>query len=241
MGELISRSQYEEALQLCLDYHDKYKTSGSLIFLLSDWIELGRRYPQANKALLELRDHDVREFAEGRGFSELFSEVVSINQYLQDENSTYALFNSFRDKDPDLARQCYGFVEGLLAAKGDYQYCYEHMGSPQGRFDQIHGNYEMHLDNQKRMENIQQMTHEKIAEANRQHGWTNAVPPPNSTGFMKNTAVELFVGQTRLLIEILVATGHNDDAKKIRDEALAILNDARLQSAVTDAEVKIKK
>jgi hypothetical protein len=49
------------------------------------------------------------------------------------------------------------------------------------------------------------------------------------------------VGQTRQLIEILVATGHQAEAERIRDEAVVILDDGRLKSAVSDAMSRIRK
>jgi hypothetical protein len=43
------------------------------------------------------------------------------------------------------------------------------------------------------------------------------------------------------LIEILVATDHKADAEGIRDQAIAVLDDARLKSAVDDAAQKVGK
>jgi hypothetical protein len=214
-----------------------------LIPLLSDWIELGRRFPKAKAALIEIRDRDAREFSEGRGYFDLFSEIYSINGYLHQDDETYALFKSFRDKDPDLTQQCYLFVEGLLVAKGEYQWCYDHLGDPQGRFDSIHQSLTMQLDNQKRMAAMNEAGKQRIAELNRQHGFTN-VPPfsaPDTSAMMRRNAENNFAGETRRLIEILVATGHKADAEKIRNQAVAILDDPRLQSAVSDADQKLKK
>ena len=241
--QLIFKGQYDEALQRCLAFHDQYKTSGSLIPLLSDWIELGRRFPKAKAALIEIRDRDAREFSEGRGYFDLFSEVNSINGYLHQDDETYALFKSFRDKDPDLAQQCYLFVEGLLVAKGEYQWCYDHMGDPQGRFDSIHQSLTMQLDNQKRMAAMNEAGKQRIAVMNRQHGFTNMPPfsPPDTSAMMRRNAENNFAGETRRLIEILVATGHKADAEKIRNQAVTILDDPRLQSAVSDADQKLKK
>jgi hypothetical protein len=50
-----------------------------------------------------------------------------------------------------------------------------------------------------------------------------------------------FVAQTRALVEILVATGHKPEAEKICAEAVAILDDRRLGTAVLDAEKKLAK
>ena len=58
---------------------------------------------------------------------------------------------------------------------------------------------------------------------------------------MGQLATNDFVGQVCKLVEILVATDHQSDAEKIRDEAVAALDDPLLESAVSDAEQKIKK
>ncbi|HSU53314.1 MAG TPA: hypothetical protein VLT36_04575 [Candidatus Dormibacteraeota bacterium] len=50
-----------------------------------------------------------------------------------------------------------------------------------------------------------------------------------------------FVKQTCALIEILVATGHKPEAEKIRDQALTVMDDPLLTSAVQDAEKKLAK
>jgi hypothetical protein len=233
---LIANGQYDDALQRCLSFQRQLKGDQTLKPLLSDWAELGRRLPKAKEALIEIRDRHVREFSEGRGYSVLFSEVSAINSALNQDDATYALFKSFREKDPQLAKQCYPGIESLLMAKGDYQWCYDHMGDAQERFDSSRQFFEMQLDSQNRMAE----TRQRIAEMNRQHGRTNSWSPPDTSAMMKRSAEDRFVGQIRQLIEILVATGHKADAEKIRDQAVAILDDARLKSAVSDAAEKIK-
>ena len=238
--QLISAGQYEDALQRLLAFHDQYKASGSLIPLLANWVELGRRFPKAKAALIEIRDHDVGEFAAGRGYSDLFSEVNSINGCLNQDEATYALFKTIRAQDPQLAQQCYFYVESLLVAKGEYQWCYDHMGDPQGRFGSIQQALTMQLDSQKRMAESRQMAAQHIAEMNQKLGRTNSFTPHDPSAMMKQSAENGFVNQARQLIEIFVATGHQTDAEKIRDQAGAILDDARLKSAVTDATEKIR-
>jgi hypothetical protein len=240
--QLIAQGQYADALQRCQSLHDQAKTPGALMPVLFDWVELGRRYPQARAALLQIRDHEAREFAEGRGFADLFSEVSAINGALQQDDATYALFKSIRAKDPALARQCYFFVESLLVANGEYQWCYDHMGEAQARFDLIHQSLTSQRDVQKRMSESQQRTQQSIADMNRKNGWTNhpAYAPHDISAMIKKAGEDSFIGQTRQLIEILVATGHQADAENIRDQALALLDDPRLHSAVTDAAAKVR-
>ena len=234
---LIANGQYEDALQHCLSFQRQLKGDQTLTPLLSDWAELDRRLPKAREALIEIRDRKVSEFSQGRGYSVLFSEVSAINGALNQDDATYALFKSFREKDPQLAQQCYSCVESLLMARGDYQWCYDHMGDAQGRFDSFRQFFEMQLNSQKRMAE----TRQRIAEMNRQRGWTNSWSPPDASATMMKFAANKFVGETRPLIEILVATGHKAEAEKIRDQAVVLLDDPRLKSAVSDAAERIQK
>jgi hypothetical protein len=80
-----------------------------------------------------------------------------------------------------------------------------------------------------------------MAAMNQKRGWTNSWSPPDTSAMMKKSGEDRFVGQTCQLIEILVGTGHQADAEKICDQAVAILDDPRLRSAISDAVEKIKK
>jgi len=247
---LMEQHKYEDALLRHIWYHnhepefgDSYQNVVRITSAISDWVELGRRYPKAKEALIEIRDQDTRALEEGRGYAELFTEVQAINRALQDEDATYVLFKTIREKDPQLASQCYLWIESLLVAKGEYQWCYDHMGDPQSKFESIKREYEMETANQKRMTEIQQRTKQTIAEMNQKNGFTNApaYSPPDTSAMMQKSAEDRFVGSVRQLLEILVATGHQVDAERIRFQAASVLGDSRLMSAVSDAEQKLKK
>jgi len=105
----------------------------------------------------------------------------------------------------------------------------------------IRNGLEMDRDNQKRMAETRQRTAQQMAEMDRKRGVTNSWAPPDTSAMMKKSGEDRFVGQTRQWIEILIGTGHKADAEKIRDQAVAILDDPRLKSAVSDAEEKIQK
>ena len=64
------------------------------------------------------------------------------------------------------------------------------------------------------------------------------LPPAMNSGLV---ATNSFVKRVCVYVDILVAAGQKTDAEKIRDEAVAILDDPRLKSAVSDAERKIGK
>ena len=54
-------------------------------------------------------------------------------------------------------------------------------------------------------------------------------------------ADRFFIDGTCRLIEILVGTDQKAEALKIRDQALELLDDPRLKTAVEDAEARVKQ
>ncbi len=241
---LRAAGSYEEALQRYLWYFDHSRNDASqrgvrLSFALSGWIELGRRYPKAKQALVEIRDRDVREFSEGRGYADLFQEVAGINQYLDDGEATLALFKTIQQADKPLARQCFLVVEGLLVQKGEYDLCLGYIGEVQASFENMQKSWERMKqweDHTAKMRQEQRQRLQALAGTNSAFsGAPFSIPEPPK--FADNN----FISQVRQLTEILVATGHQDEAEKIRDQAVAVLDDARLKSAVSDAREKIQK
>ncbi len=232
---LMDEGKYEEALQRQIWYfdhaleYDQALTGVRLSFALAQWVELGRRYPRAKQALLEIRDRDTQRLVAGNGFSNLFSDVNSINNYLGQEDATLALFKTIYQTDNRLAKECYFYAENLLIQHGEYELLLNCIEDPQARFDSYRRGFEEQIEFQRRM-----------AEMRKQ----SAVPAPKFSGSytppdFDKLATNNFVEQVCKLVEILVATDHQTDAEKIRGQALTVLDDPRLESAISDAEGKI--
>jgi hypothetical protein len=177
--------------------------------------------------LIEVRDEKTRKLTEGGGYSQLFSDVVSINGYLQDDEGSYVLFKILQKRDPALAKQCYFYVESLLVKKGEYELCFNYMGDPQRRFESNRSAWEMEKKMYQRRANLPVPTNMPAGIAPRMD--------------MMREADKRLVRNMNQLIEILVGAGHKAEAEKIRDQALALVDDPALKSAVEDAEKKIKK
>jgi hypothetical protein len=215
--DLVRKGQYEEALQRHIWFHNhalEYDSGLSgvrLSFALSDWLELSRKYPKARQALVEIRDQESARFAEGKGYFELFQDVQAINRELQQDDDTLALFKSIAKSDPDLARHCYYSAEALLLRKGEYELCLSLYPDSQARFAVIRQIWE--------------------STANRHSG----------NARLKDAMDRNFVALTRALIEILVATNHKSDAEKILAQAISLMNDPLLDSAIQDAEKNLAK
>jgi tetratricopeptide (TPR) repeat protein/predicted Ser/Thr protein kinase len=232
--DLMEQGKYEDSLQRHLWYfnhaleYDQGQTGVRLSFALSQWVELGRRYPKAKQALLEIRDRDTQLLASGQGYANLFSDVNSINNYLGQDDATVALFKTIYQTDNRLAKECYFWAENLLIQHGEYELLLNCIGDPQARFESARQGFAMQIQSQQRM-----------AELRKQY----PAPPLPGGAFrppdMGQLATNNFAGQVCKLVEILVATGHQADAEKIRDQAVTVLDDARLKSSVNDAAEKI--
>jgi serine/threonine protein kinase/Flp pilus assembly protein TadD/photosystem II stability/assembly factor-like uncharacterized protein len=240
--DLKSQGRYEESLQRLIWYHNHSifvpgQAGVRNSFALSYWVELGRRYPKARQALVETRDQDMQAFAAGKGDFALFMEVSSINRYLEDDNATYTLFQSIRQQDKVLAQQCYPLVQDLLIQHGEYEVCLGYLGDPQTAFDRIHQDWERmkNWEDQQAAARTQRVAQlEAMAKTNGLFAKGPVPFLPELPEFADNH----FVDQTRQLIEILVGCGRKTEAEKICGQAIAVLNDPRLQSAVSDAEKK---
>ncbi|HWD94530.1 MAG TPA: protein kinase [Verrucomicrobiae bacterium] len=242
--ELADTAHYDEALQHHLWYHnhaleyDPGQAGVRLSFALSDWIELGRQYPKARRALVEIRDRDTRQFSEGHGNFKLFMDVNAINGYLEDDTATYTLFKKIESLDKSLARQCFFVAEPLLLQKGEYDTCLDYIGDPQSAFERIRDSYA----GMKKWEDDQTLRRADEKKRFEEMGKTN--PAFARLPFLSEPpkrADNIFIGQMKQLIEVLVGADRKPEAEKIRDQALAVLDDDRIQSAVSDAEQEVQK
>jgi serine/threonine protein kinase len=236
--QLTDTGHYEEALQHYLWFHnhaqeagDSYQNIVRRTSAITDWVELGRRYPKAKHALLEIRDEKTRKIATGQGYGELFQDVQAINRELQDEDATCALFKTLLKVDKQLAGQCYPYVEGLLMERGEYALCLNFLGDPQAHFEFIRDSLERQTESQQLMEEMRKRMNAPAPV------FSGAHRPPD----MGQMATNNFVGQVRTLVEILAGTGDQPMAEKIQNEALAVVADARVRSALDDARADIQR
>jgi serine/threonine protein kinase len=219
-ADLKARGKYEPALQRHLWYHqhaleiDPAQVGVRLSFALSQWRDLAARYPKARDALVQVRDHALRDFAMGRGSVALFQEISALNRHLNSEEVTLDLFKAIHEREPALAQRCYQIAEPLLVQRGEYALCAGYIPDAQARFDRIL----------------------KVRE--------RTVPiADNATGadqaLLREHIRNTFVDDTCRLIEILVAVGRRADATRIQEQAVAVSNSPKLEAAVQDAEKRL--
>ena len=241
--QLISEGQYDDALQGCLAFYHQLQGDHTLDPIVDDWVELGRRYPQARQELVKIRDYLTAEFTRGGGYALQFGEVKAINAAWGEDAATVTLFKAIQKRDRKLAGQCYPYAEPVLMQQGEYALCLKCLGVPQAQFESLRQNWERQQGFWQRTVEMQKARQQRMAElAEKSH-----LPPPPvfqphfPRPDLGEMATNNFVGQVRKLVEFMVATGDKPGAEKIRDQALAVVDDDRVQSAVADAEQKLRQ
>ena len=227
-NELRAKGEYQAALDRYLWYwnhaleYDPGLSAVRLSFLLSDWVELDRRYPKAKQALLDIQTRDTQLLLARGGDFDTFMELSSLNHYLQNEEATYDVFYKLRQRNPTLAWQCFFVAQPLLVKHGNYALCLEYLGDSETAFERIRQQH-------------------RLLKQQEQRGEEAAVQPASPAGPLQTptppkTADQRFVDETCQLILILVKTDHKAEAKNILDQALDVVDDSRLKSAVSEAE-----
>ena len=130
------QGNYEKALQDHIWFHEnalKHKPSlygVRLSFALLDWIELGRKYPEAYNELIDIRNRKTELIKKKSGTLELFHDVQSINKYVNESTRTIDLYKDMTVCDFDLAKQCYDLAKAELIAHEEFDLCNRMMEAP---------------------------------------------------------------------------------------------------------------
>jgi hypothetical protein len=252
---LMNAHNYKEALPRLQWFSDQGKYEfgyGALPdFVLSNWVWMGSLYPKAITTLKEIRDGDTSECAAGRCPPVLFTEVLTINRALGDTEASRNLCKLLADNNPQFAQKVYARATDFLLGLGEYELCSRFMGDPQVRLDAAIDEF------RKTAPNVVPPGQPKIGSF--QAPLPTQLPPPSNipTPFGPSSlvlsnkpmmpqmpSVHLFTNfkfdsTVRNIVEILIGTGHKADAEKIAAQAIAVLDDPWLHSAITDAEARI--
>jgi tetratricopeptide (TPR) repeat protein len=210
--KLFLEGKYEEALQQQLWFHEASKTSPGmggvrLSYALSQWLELGQKYPKALDALKSIRDQHEKMLLSGKGGYAEFSEYSSINKILKEDDKTYNVFKQLHAQYPDIAVQCFRTALDLIIERKDYELCGAYIKDPVKWYEEIRQMREMSVN---------------IAKTN----------PTLNNAMFKDYMDGAFVKQTSQLIDIMINLKKWDDAKEIQKRALRYLPDHRLEEAI---------
>jgi hypothetical protein len=210
--ELQNEGKYTEALERHIWFYNnalQYQKSMSGVrnsFALSDWKKLGEVYPPAKKALLEIRDTKTKEIAANGGSTELFQDVSAINRTLGRESETIQLFEGLMKTSPELAKRSWIIVKDATFAAKRYDIIQQYIGNPIREFTVIEEHYKRITASTARF----------------------------TTGkeSMKAYNENSFVEKTLQLIDFAIVNKDTKSAKEIKEKALAVVKDYRLEKLV---------
>jgi hypothetical protein len=197
---LAAQARYDAALEKYLWFyqhaleHNEHFAGVRLSFVISEWVELGEKYPPARDALLAVRDETTAALVSGKGSFQMFTEVVAINRHLQDDARTVELFKLLHQSESELAGQGYPIAERALVDSGEYDICVRYLGDLEQRLEAIRQSYQMTLE---------------IAAGNIVLGSPEAG--------LKEYADLKLAEQTSRLIAILEGVGRLRDANRVRE------------------------
>ncbi len=123
-----------------------------LSYLIFDWLNLGKRYPEALQALYKIRDEAAGSLLEGKSDRHAFHDVEAINDRLGRLDLTYQLYMAIRDKQPDLAESCANLALPSMIEARDFQLAATVMGDFEKRVVQAceQVNYHVRIDNRRK-------------------------------------------------------------------------------------------
>ncbi len=120
---------YEGALKDHIWFHNnalKHKPSlygVRLSYALCEWVKLGEKYPPALDKLIEIRDKKTDKIKHYKKSYQLFHDVESINNYLNESYKTVELFKYLDENNNSLATEYYNLAKEALIEHHEYKIC----------------------------------------------------------------------------------------------------------------------
>ncbi len=171
-----------------------------LSYALSDWKFLAELYPPAFDSIKAMRDNKTKLLLQNNASVQLFGDVAALNKLIFETEKTVTLFENIRNADKDKARKCWFYARKSLFKYKRYDLIKYYVGDPVSDFQVIKEQRNMML---------------KVSST--------------KTESMKKYLDDSFVENSLDLINYSIAMHDLESAKKIRAEAMLIVNDYRLR------------
>lgn len=210
--DLVKRGQYQEALTRFVWFHEHALEEEPgmygvrLSFALMYWKELGESYPPARDAMLALRDRQTAAVQAGEAKPGVFHEVVALNRTLEEDERTVELFEKLDAERPEAAKGVWEMAKTPLFAAKRYDLIAKYLGSPVKEFIKVKALHDL---------NTSMYDDERFKD-------------PHFREFNESN----FVEESLRLIEIALETGDTAAALEIQEKAVAVIDDARLRTAI---------
>jgi hypothetical protein len=211
--QMVKDRNYKEALDRYIWFHDhalEYNQAMSgvrLSFALADWNALGKVYPPATAAMVQIRDKKTKQVIDS-GSSSLFSDVEAINRTLGENDKTIQLFETVTKAHPDEAKIDWMYAKDVLFKAKRYDIIQQYVGNPVREFATVEGMY--------------QTTSAAYS----------MMKMPSTVAMAKSYNENSFVEKSIQLMEFAIWMGDIKSAQEIKEKAMAVVEDYRLKNFV---------
>lgn len=208
---MASQGDYEGALAKHIWFHDHALDimpsyyGVRLSFALSDWIELGKKYPKALETLKNIRNTKTSKLLSGSMDRELFHDVESINEFLGETNATVELFKRIDAVNPDFALTLYDIAVTALVKEKEFELARKYLGDPSKCLAAARRNFEAGME------------------------WAKT---SNHADITIEAFETIFTDDVIRIITILNENGDNKVAKDIQTNALKTLDNDKIRNAL---------
>jgi hypothetical protein len=212
--EAAAAGRYEDALRDYIWFHEhalEHEPSlygVRLSFALWYWMELANEYPEARTALKRIRDEKTARLLHGDTNRDLFHDVASINERLENEEATYELFATLEKAKPDFAAVCADLAMPAIVKAEDFEMALRHTPSPGDT-----------------LSSYSEALNRDIEELERQ--------PPSKAPRLE-AYVQIYVRRVYLLLKILRGNNQNSEAEALRVRALELIRSPSVRDAVRE-------
>lgn len=138
---LVADKKYAEALAAHQQYFKDAKGTSyaavRLSFGLASWADLGKAYPPAHMALVQLAVERKAIIHAGTADFDTLQEYVSINSYINRQNDSVETFLFVSKKYPEQAQHFYSLVKDILIANERYDIVKKYADDPILEFENL--------------------------------------------------------------------------------------------------------
>ncbi|WP_413662474.1 hypothetical protein ACG1BZ_14750 [Microbulbifer sp. CNSA002] len=106
-----------------------------LSYCLGEWADLGREFPEAADALLQLKKVTLSDFSSTKS-REAFHEYSRICEYLECKEEVYDQFLAVYGSDRELAEKLFPYVYEYCASNEKWDICREYLGTGNSQYKQ---------------------------------------------------------------------------------------------------------
>lgn len=210
--QCVKSRDYAAALEKYIWFYEHALDANRLLvgvrlsYAVCEWADLGQVYPPALRALEEVRDASTSSLMNGDDDSSLFHDVKAINGALGQVERTRDLFKIIAAANRAFAEKCLPLALESLVLTKEFRLARSFMLDLQGEVDRFALPFKS----------------------------PSTSTPSSSKEQKQDILVRIYVKNVGLLLQVLIGSGDEVEAKRIRQYALDCVTDQQIRDMITE-------